>query len=377
MRLQRGFSMVEMMVAITLALIVTAATVSVFVGSRAAYQATSGVAAVTDGGRFALNFIEESARGAGWFACNHANVNTSLDYVNWAASPLEFDFRYAVGGFEAAGTSPTGAIALASPQVAGAGLGNWNADVALDPSNNLQFVLTNEFTGATAQQVTGSDILVLRSSLPQVSPVYMTVPDTDGSANMTVNGSQGFQVGQIVAISDCTKDVAFQASGVPGGGAGVISFAGGVGPPGNSQQTLAPPFVAGAVLQPLTTVVYYIGVGADGDTSLRRLDLNGANGPGQFTDEELVPDIENMQVLYGVDTTGNLSSTEYVTADQVTDFGSVRSIQVAVLAASPPGTGRPINQPVFNLLGTQVTVPADTRHRRVFTVTIALRDQLP
>lgn len=376
MRVQRGFSMVEMMVAITLALIVTAATVSVFVGSRAAYQATSGVAAVADGGRFALNFIEDSARGAGWFACNHADVNKSLDYVNWIANPLEFDFRYAVGGFEAAGTSPTSAIVLPTPQVAGAGLGNWNANIALDPANNPQFQLTGEFTAATAQQVAASDILVLRSSLPQVSAVYTTV-NSDGTGNLTVNGSQGFQAGQIAAVSDCTKDVAFQLSAVPGGGAGVISFAGGVGPPGNSQQTLDPPFVAGAVVQPLTTVVYYIGVGADGDTSLRRLDLNGANGPAQFTDEELVPDIENMQVLYGVDTTGALAATEYVTADQVTDFGAVRSVRVALLAASPPGTGRPINQPVFNLLGTQVTVPPDTRHRRVFTVNIALRDQLP
>ncbi len=376
MRAQRGFSMIEMMVAITLALIVTAATVSVFVGSRAAYQSTTGVAAVTDGGRFALNFINESAREAGWFACNHADVNKSLDYVNWVANPLEFDFRYAVGGFEATGTSPTDAITLPMPQVAGAGLGSWNADIALDPANNPQFVLTGEFTAATAQQVAGSDILVLRSSLPGVSAVYLTT-NTDGSGNLNVNGSVGFQVGQIAAVSDCTKSVAFQLSAVPGGGPGVISFAGGVGPPGNSQNTLTPPFMWGNQVQPLTTVVYYIGAGSDGDTALRRLDLNGANGPAQFTDEELVPDIENMQVLYGVDTTGALAATEYVTADQVTDFGAVRSLKIAVLAASPTGTGQPINQPVFNLLGTQVTVPRDTRHRRVFTATIALRDQLP
>ncbi|HEY4970721.1 MAG TPA: prepilin-type N-terminal cleavage/methylation domain-containing protein, partial [Steroidobacteraceae bacterium] len=66
----RGFSMVELMVAITLALVVTTGVVSVFIGSRSAYQATSGTAELTDGGRFALNFISNSVRSAGYLACS-------------------------------------------------------------------------------------------------------------------------------------------------------------------------------------------------------------------------------------------------------------------------------------------------------------------
>jgi type IV pilus assembly protein PilW len=375
----RGFSMVEMMVAIMLSLVVMVAVVSVFVGSRAAYQSTSGVAAVTDGGRFATNFIEESARNAGWFACNHADVNTSLDYLNWVGSPLQFDFRYAVGGFEATNTAPGDAFVQPATQVAGAGAGNWNADPAIDPvTGNPEFTLDAEFTAATNNQVTNSDILVLRSSIPQIKPVYTTLDALTGAAILNVTGSTGFQVGQIAAVSDCTKSAAFQISAIAGGTPAVISFGGGIGPPGNAQASLTRPFVAGAVVQPLTTVIYYIGIGQDGDAALRRLDLNGANGPATFTDEELVPDVENMQVLYGVDTTGALSATEYVTADAVTDFGSVVSVQVALLAASPPQTGQaltPVPQ-VYTLLGTQVTAPVDSRKRRVFTVTIALRNQL-
>ena len=69
----RGFSMVELMVAITLALVVTTGVISVFVGSRSAYQATSGTAELTDGGRFALNFISNSLRSAGYMACTTAS----------------------------------------------------------------------------------------------------------------------------------------------------------------------------------------------------------------------------------------------------------------------------------------------------------------
>src|ERR1700722_15714061 len=102
--------MVELVIATTLALIVTGAAISMFVGSRAAYQATSGVASLTDGGRFALNFIQESARGGGNLACNRATVNSSLNLLNTAGSALAYDFRYGVGGYEATGTGPAGAF---------------------------------------------------------------------------------------------------------------------------------------------------------------------------------------------------------------------------------------------------------------------------
>ncbi len=137
------------------------------------------------------------------------------------------------------------------------------------------------------------------------------------------------------------------------------------------------PFQAGALVSPVMTVVYYIGVGADGDGALKRLELsNGTvNGAQIFTDEELVPGVENMQVLYGIDSTGTQAASAYVTADQVADFDSVVSVKVAVLSASAAGGAQPpAAAPTFNLLGTTVTAPRDTRARKVFDVTITLRN---
>jgi hypothetical protein len=133
-------------------------------------------------------------------------------------------------------------------------------------------------------------------------------------------------------------------------------------------------FSAGAVVTPLTTTIYYIGTGSDGDSSLWRLEqLNG--GPGFAPQpEELVPDVENMQVLYGVDSNPpTQTATAYVTADQVGVLNVV-SIQVALLVASPPQTKPMPVPPAFNLLGTAVTVPGDNRSRQVFYATINLRD---
>ena len=78
MKRQGGFSMVELMVAITLALLLTGAVISVFIGSRTAYQATAGVGDMADSGRFALNLIGESVRSAGNLGCNSATSGTNV-----------------------------------------------------------------------------------------------------------------------------------------------------------------------------------------------------------------------------------------------------------------------------------------------------------
>ena len=70
--------MVELMVAITLALLLTGAVISVFIGSRTAYQATAGVGEMADSGRFALNLIGESVRSAGNLGCNSATSGTNV-----------------------------------------------------------------------------------------------------------------------------------------------------------------------------------------------------------------------------------------------------------------------------------------------------------
>jgi type IV pilus assembly protein PilW len=142
-------------------------------------------------------------------------------------------------------------------------------------------------------------------------------------------------------------------------------------------------FGTGSQVTAVDTIAYYIGKGADGDGALFAYDLYDNNGlfsgasPNPFTAKELVPDIEAMQVLYGLDTTGTQTASEYVTADQVPDFNSVMSVKIAVLAASPPGAARPpAAAPTFNLFGTTVTAPIDTRTRQVFEITIAVRNSV-
>jgi type IV pilus assembly protein PilW len=345
--------MVELMVAIVLALILTGAVISVFVGSRTAYQATAGVGEMSDSGRFALNLIGESVRSAGNLACNSAMSATSQPALP-VATTFTNNYGQGIAGFEANGTTPPAALALPAVPAAGAA-NNWTPN--LDPA----------VTGATAAgpfgfPVKGSDVLVVRSSVPRVTPVYTTADAAPGDSNVFVTPIPlAMAPLQYAAIADCTKSVIFQIAAVGAGLPSNVSLNAGVLPVG---------FSAGAVVAPLTTTVYYIGTGSDGDSSLWRIEQ--VNGPN-LSAEELVPDIENMQVLYGIDPTGSQTAAAYVTADQVGALNVV-SIQVALLVASPPAAKPVVAPRPYDVLGTQVTAPADNRVRRVFNATINLRN---
>ncbi|HEY2463519.1 MAG TPA: PilW family protein [Steroidobacteraceae bacterium] len=356
----RGFSLVELMVAITLALIVTTGVISVFIGSRSAYNATSGTAELTDGGRFALNFITTSVRGAGNMACTTAPLVQGI--LNPGATALTTSWSQALGGFEAVNTGGGTAYNIAPAPVAPDGTnGDWigGLDVAL-----ANLVVKN------------NDVLVVRSTLGNAVPAYVNAI-SDGAATFTVFATPPTPPplvnGQMAVISDCSKGVIFQITGLGGGANPTVTHNGGGGPPGNTLSAFPLSFPAGSMVTPVDTLAYYIGKGADGDGALF---VYSSNATGTWTSNELVPDIEAMQVLYGVDTTNTQTVSNYVTADQVVDFNTVMSVKVALLAASAPVAGRPPSAVTYDLLGTTVTPPVDSRSRQIFEATIAVRNSL-
>jgi len=381
----RGFSMVELMVAITLALIVSAAVLSVFLASRSSFQGTSGTAAVADGGRFALDFIANSLRSAGFMACN--TTQRQLSILAPAPSPVYANFSQALMGYEAAGTAPGGAynVPLAS-NAAPAAVDSTAADW-LSPAGTIPAGLDPALIGIAApagetapmgQILKNNDVLVVYSTLRGAQPAYVT-NIANGASTFTVNAPASLAGGQLATISDCAKSVVMWISSV---GANTVTLGAG-GWPNNSTSSLPVSFEVGSQVEPVDATVYYIGLGADGDGALYALDLNGG---GAFTASELVPDIEAMQVLYGVDTSGTQTVGEYLTADQVvntaanpaTSFNNVISVKIALLAASQPGVvSPPAAAPTYSLLGTTVTAPRDSRARQVFEVTVSLRNLAP
>ena len=68
-----------------------------------------------------------------------------------------------------------------------------------------------------------------------VSGVKKVMPST---FNASMAAAFPLQVGQLATISDCTKSVTFQISGIAAGTPSLINFGGAVGPPGNATTSL-------------------------------------------------------------------------------------------------------------------------------------------
>lgn len=362
---QAGMTLIELLIAISLSIFVIGAALSLFMANRNTASGSAAVSSVSDNGRIALDFISESVRSGGYMACNATNDlrqiapgNTrQLSILAPGATPIQQNYTAAFAGFEANGTAPGGAVALAAlPVVADANNNDWANAGGLD----------GLLTGLVTK---GTDVLVIRESKPQAIPIYTTAPYLTGTGqiNLTVNGVGTLAAGQFAVISDCIVSTAFQVGAAAG----------------NIVSTAAPLNLFGGDLNwnyditdtitPVDMTIYFIGPGRDTDSALWTYDENTA------LFQELVPDVENMQVLYGVAPTTPNQVTQYVTANNVADFNQVVSVKVALLVASPPG------QPAvtlttaatvltFSLLETSVTPPLDTRLRKVLITTIAVRN---
>jgi type IV pilus assembly protein PilW len=260
--------------------------------------------------------------------------------------------------------------ATGTPVTPDASLGDWLASTGpawggggLDPA-------------LTGLVIKNSDVLLINSTYRTTYPPAVVSSITTGTSSFTVQNSYNLAAGQLAVISDCAKSVVFQIAGapVPNTLSATISFGTGAGPGGNNASTFPVSFEIGSQVTPVDTTVFYIGQGADGDAALFSYDMK-ATTAFVAPATELVPDIENMQILYGVDTTGTQTVSEYVPAQQVVDFSTVMSVKIAVLAASQPGAvPKPASNPTYQLLGNTVTVPADTRSRQIFEITVSTRN---
>lgn len=353
---QTGLTMVELLVAIVLSVVVVDAALSLLLANRSAFNTTAALSSVSDNGRVALSFISEAVRSGGYMACNANNdvrglvpagQTRQINTLPAGATPVQLNYNNAFGGYEAANSAPGSALTVAAmPVTADNKAADWiNA-------GGLDGLLLNRV-------VQGTDVLVVRESLPQSVPIYTNADYSAGQKTLNVYSVGSIKAGQYAVISNCTISTVFQVGAVAGTAITTADLKWAYGFP--------------ASITPVDMYIYFIGPGRDTDSSLWMFDeLNQ-------TFSELVPDIENMQVLYGVPSTAPNQAQQYVTADQVANFDEVVSVKVALLAASQPSVASVQNATAatvqsFSLLNATVTPPLDARLRKVFETTIAVRN---
>ena len=124
----------------------------------------------------------------------------------------------------------------------------------------------------------------------------------------------------------------------------------------------------------MVTNTFRIGVGANGRNALI------------CNDAEIVPDVLNMQLMFGEDLNGDLVADRYITPDTVTLAGNVNnvvSVRVALLFETPTQSSKAlVDDTVYDMLGNGVEkigppTTSDRRIRRLVVTTINLRNRTP
>jgi type IV pilus assembly protein PilW len=345
---QRGFSVVELMVAMLLSLILLAGVVTVVASSKVTYAENERVARLQETGRVAIELILRDVRAAGFRGC--AREVPFRNLLN-DANELLWNFAEALQGFEsldAPGSTVGGSWAPALPG-------------ALVPN-----------------AIGGTDVLVVRSSAVGASTFGLATSMASPTGPLVVFDDQQppLASGQPLLLSDCSAAAVFAFTGssavapVAGAPALELQRAGPVSSgPGNATEDLGTEFPLGAQIVPIDTIIYYIAPASDGGGPAlwRRF---GAAAP-----VELVAGVEGLQVLYGEDQNNDRLVDEYLPADGVGDFGRVIAVSIAMLVRSAQADA-PVNDTrTYDLLGVEYG-PFDDRFQRLqLSTTATLRNQ--
>ena len=390
--LQRGLSLVELMISLTVGSVITAGIVQLFSANSDTHRVMMGQSRIQESARFALDFIGRDIYKAGYLGCfSNAPTPVFFTAANGNNIPYEFDLRTGLGGHDAFG------VGLWAPNLNG-------LPTTIGATNTNVFVAGTGIN--TNNIVSGTDVLVIRNTLQQDSEIRLAQNMLTSSGDISVLVDQnrglaalGFSQGDLAMIHDCEKATIFHATGVtlvatPDPLTEQVDIAHSLDPTDawrNSFLTLAQrnTFEDDANVSAIETHIYFIapGTGANrsGDVPLSLWKKSGTTAP-----VELVEGIENLQVLYGVSTDGNGTPNQYRRANQVV-MNNVVTVRVTVIAntiddvggSSATSHGCGIQNCAYTLVGGALSAYNDNPNdangrdgliRRAFTQTFMLRN---
>lgn len=347
---QKGFSIIELMIATFIGLIVSYSIMEVYLAQSALYKTANSQSLIQSAENAIANLVTPIIRGSGFTGCGTYSI--ALSNLNPGGPPPLGNLSTAptmIMGY----SGGTGSITINSLNTANdTSLGDWSP--ALDAS----------FTGLIEK---GNDVVVVFGAATGTIPLSVqTIANNSNSFNLQSTQGITISAGQYASISDCLKTSVFQITNAAGT---TITHNVGVGSLQNSSSTFAVNYAPGCQFTLLQQIAFFVGQGQGGQSSLMEATLVG----NAWTVQPLVPGVELMKVQYGIGTNGVI--TQYVSANAVPNWANVYSIRMGFLLEGQLGSGN-TKTTQYQVLDTQVTVPADNRIRHVYELTIKLRNAL-
>lgn len=373
---QRGLSLIELMVAITLGLLLTGGMIQLFSSSKVTFQTNDAIARVQENGRFALELLKRDLRMAGThgFCAGRIEITNHLNPACGGGAEDFFDPNRSVTGWEFDGSGSDDDFTLPDDLApTSTSLSDWSSSAT--SGSNLPSLLQDRVAA-------GSDVLVVRTIevIPEITASGIT-PQNAAAINLT--GSHGLPDDSIVLVTNCATGAdLFQ--NVNNGNAGTFSAGNSScsNPgPGNVNINWSTQYDQSMQSFRVSVVAYYVGMNpATGQPGLYR--FNMSSGTNAAAQEELIEGAESLQILYGYSEAApsgdGQSVDDWLTAAEVPADGwqQVIALRVGLSIRSPDIADGDRTDVTFDLSGTNVTVTGDGRLRQPFSATVALRNRL-
>ncbi|MBF0270708.1 MAG: PilW family protein [Magnetococcales bacterium] len=345
---QQGFSLLEILIALGVGLIVITGMLTILSSTKQTYRLHDNLARIQENGRFAMELLSRELRMAGYWGCvsdvTPINVLVTPNAFSWA-------FNTQVTGFD-------------------------NSTYASWPA---------AFRSAA---LPGTDAIVVSG----IDPTAYTVESHNPcSAQFKIAQSHDLNPDEVAFVTDCVQGAIFQITNANQNNRTLVHNSG-TGSIGNVTKCLGgncggacasawhayPP---GSMLARIRAMAFFIGTGLNGEPALYWEMLNRGDSTSRA---ELVNGVENMQILYGLDTDSDHVANQYLTANAVEGSGNwsqIVSVRIGLLLRSPENvrsapdtTPYTLAETVIATSSTPVTHPADSRLRKVATTTIQLRN---
>ncbi|MEM1437407.1 MAG: PilW family protein [Pseudomonadota bacterium] len=347
---QSGYTLIELLIALTIGAFLIGGILQLYVGSKKSYTTQQSLTELQEVGRFSLNMMVRDIRLAGFMGCG--NAATVINTLNNGALNWEYDAATSIVGYEAGTAFPA------------------------------------DFSGLA---LAGTDALTITRAIPEDR--YVVQSHSPATATITLDAAHDIQAGEVLAITDCLNTAIFQQTNANAGNtATTILNASGAGSPGNCTQGLGEPLdcstATGTPYQydedsfvlRLMSRAYYVGTGASGRSALFRMTL-GANG-SLGVPVEIADGVVDMQLVYGVDSDFDGSIDAYQRADAIStaNWANVLSVQINLLMESTDDRVADNPQSYILFDGTAASLapvtPADRRLRRVYSSTTTIRNRV-
>ena len=398
---QNGLTLIELLIAMLLGTLMILGATSMFTANKRVYKEVDYQGRLAENARFAMEMIIRDLRMTGFIGCAiQQDVSNDLNILTGTTSdPTQ------LLSFFARTDATNQANSIEGSESGGAWLPSGSTDASAGG--------TVVFTGDTSVAAFGTQVAVtmlttsdgftvrfLEDTNANLCASMATTADTltvEGQSGAIIGGNT-FLGGGVYAATDCEATNIFQLNAdVPGTAttppAFTLAHATGTNTPGNVSGALSKQYIvadpANCSASPVDIMIfrarrYFVGQDQAGNPGLYRqifdANPNAGNVFGEFA-ERLIDGVENMQILYGEDTSGNRVADAYLNATAVTNWEDVVSVKLALLFTTvdedftAPFDIR-ANYQLLNAAPFDPTPGAnDHRRRKIVEATVSLRNR--